>query len=883
MHLLKITRPLAALTLFCLQAGASHGEEVLAPAKQLAQAAMLLPPPQREEVRHKALAIVLLAEYGRLLPSGLSPGQWEALEKVFLEGSFDDAVRSQQAASMPPADTVRFDGGRLDGGGFARTDNIIGTNGRPIALDRRLPTRLIPLNQGEANRLHQAASVFSATPEADSVRERTDALYRARLGNHMVDDGIFCRLYAGRTDDLYYRLVQEHPRAPSEMNFYAISESLPGRNYHPLTGIGSPVSVPSPWFSVSEILSGGGLLAVEDFKNRNRRADVRNPFFGFAARVLPFLGPSLENSQPGEELNVSKDVIRRAIQSPHRFTPKPVEPIFSDPSHFFGCLLPRFLCVARRMSRAEMAEEFRKIDFGTPLPDVPTEPIGNEVLTEPSKWTKSEFFQELPALLELDSSTEHNPNTDLFAGPQEDVGPQPPPAAPEAVPETPSNVLVQTLPNSAASEVASSSTPPAPAPPPAPPLPSSMPLVAAMPSPNPPAQGEKPATPAPEPVAAPAALAAAFPISHSPFVSSFAASLLRGGPNPAFAISHFAFAPQARNIVFLAETEFPGIDMATLAVSSPPLSSPDLISIEPSPQIGVSVFPERTQPAPLPGPLLVENITPTKLPRPSAPMLPRATPQMIVLKETMDEPPRSARIETPTSLTLDFSPSLPESPSLLAALAPSSRNLTPDVGSLLMETGFPAPGTELASTAPSRSAEPSSPQPIPSETSSALSLQPSASSPVPQPIPSEAPGAHYLAVITPGISASTKYLNDLAVNDAVLSKNAATLNRVNCYLQWLNSAVEPVESYLASSSGLATAPKNELQAAAAVTGDELNTLLDRRKSLLKERERLLSERGQLRSLIEGEPLRLSTAKLDALLGRPIEVSNLVALNSSRYR
>jgi hypothetical protein len=688
----------------------------------------------------------------------------------------------------------------------------------------------------------------------------------------MVDDGIFCRPYAGRTDDLYYRLVQEHPRTPSEMNFYAIAESLPGRNYHPLTGIGSPVSVPSPWFSVSEILSGGGLLAVEDFKNRNRRADVRNPFFGFAARVLPFLGPSLESSQPGEELNVSKDVIRRAIQSPHRFTPKPVEPIFSDPSHFFGCLVPRFLCVARRMSRAEMAEEFRKIDFGTPLPDVPSEPIGNEVLTDPSKWTKAEFFQELPALLELDSSTEHNPNTDLFAGPVEEADRQPLPPTPEEVPETPFNVLVQTLPNSAASEVAASSATPAPA------LPSAMPLVAAMPSPNPPAQAEKPAAPtlAPEPAATPSALAAAFPISHSPLTPSFAASLLRGGPNPAFPISHFAFAPQQRNIVLLAETEFPSIDMGTLAVSSPPLSSPDFISIEPSPQIGVSAFPERTQPAPLPGPLLVENITPTKLPRPSEPMLPRGTPPVIVLKEIMDEPPRSARIETPASHTLDFPPSLSESPSLLAALAPSSQNLTPDVGSLLMETGFPAPGTEHASIAPARSAEPSSLQPSPSETPSALS-------PVPQPIPTETPGAHYLAVVTPGISASTKYLSDLAVNDAVLSKNSATLNRVNCYLQWLNSALEPVESYLASSSDLASAPKSELQAAATATGDELNSLLDRRKSLLKERERLLSERGQLRSLIEGEPLRLSTVKLDALLGRPIEVTNLVALNSSRCR
>ncbi|MEI8311460.1 MAG: hypothetical protein WCH98_11965, partial [Verrucomicrobiota bacterium] len=488
MHLLKITGPLAALAVIFRPAAAWPADNVAAWAKKLAEAAMILPPAQRGEVRHKALAIILLEEYGRLLPRGLSPGQWEVLENIFLEGRFADSVRRQQAATMPPADTVSFDGGRLEGGGFARIDNIIGTSGSPIALDRCLPTRLIPLNPGEAERLHRAASAFTSNPAAAGIRVRTDALYRARLDSRMAGDGIFFRPYAGRTDDLYYRLVQNNPGPASEMNFYAIAESLPARRYHPITGIGSPALVPSPWFSVSEILSGGGLLAVENFKSRSPHADVRNPFFGFAARVLPFLGPG--NSRPGGELNVSKDAIRRAIESPHRFTPKPVEPIFNDPSHFYGCLVPQFIRVARRMTRAEMAEEFRKIDFGTPLPGVPDEPAGNEVLVNPSKWTKAEFFQELPGILDLDSAPQYNPDTDLFAGPPQGSGPQSVPGArqPSATTDI---ILVQALPGPALQQVVAG--PPAATPPPAAPLPSPMPLVASIHSPGPPPVESEPA------------------------------------------------------------------------------------------------------------------------------------------------------------------------------------------------------------------------------------------------------------------------------------------------------------------------------------------------------------------------------------------------------
>jgi hypothetical protein len=725
MHLLKTTGTLAALALFCLPAVAWPADDAAASAKKLADAAMFLPPAQREEVRHKALAIILLAEYGRLLPSGLSPGQWEILENIFLEGRFEDSVRRKQADAMPPADTVSFDGGRLDGGGFSRIDNIIGTNGSPIALDRRLPTRLVPLNPGEEERLHRAASAFTANPAAAGIRERADALYRARLDNRMAGDGIFYRPYAGRTDDLYYRLVQNNPGPASEMNFYAIAESLPARRYHPITGIGSPALVPSPWFSVSEILSGGGLLAVESFKSRSPHADVRNPFSGFAARLLPFLGPGMENSRSGGELNVSKDVIRRAIESPHRFTPKPVEQIFTDPSHFFGCLVPQFIRVARRMTRAEIAEEYRKIDFETPLPDVPDEPAGNEVLVNPSKLTKAEFFQELPGILELDSAPKYNPDAALFADSPDMSGSQPVRTAPGARQPsvTTDIVLVQSLPGPGPQEVVAA--PPASTPPPSAPLPSPMPLVASIPSLSPPAMEVEPAaTPAAEPPSTPPAS----------LFSSDGLSVVEQA-------SRLLFSPQAG-------------DRDGRPTFQPPLK--------------FVPFPS--------GPLPTDHIAPAAPPAP---------------------------------------------PEILPEKAVASASLPP------------------------------------------------------------LPAAHYLAVVTPDISASGKYLGDIAASDAVLSKNAASLNRTNCYLQWIKAALDPVEAYLDRSPGLAQAQKAGLQAATSAAGNELNSLLENRQSLGKEREQLLSERSRLRSLIEGEPLRLTTSKLDALLGRHVEVHQVVAQETSR--
>lgn len=383
---------------------------VISCAKELARTSAFLPEGERRQVLQKVLAVLLLAEYGRILPPELTSGQWEVLESVFLTDRFDDSVRREQALRLPPADGLAFDGSRLTGSGFGRIDQLIGTNGQPIALDRRLPTRLIPLDAPSAARLQQRVADFSNRPESAPMRKRTETLYGAPVGSNLAADGVFFRPYAGRMDDFYYRWVQENQRLSPELNFYALSESLPGRRFHPLTGLGSPAAVPAPWFSVSDMLSGGAMLAVEDFKQKNPKAGAGNPFRGFAARVLPFLGSSLENTKFGDEFLVSRETIRRAIQDTRRFAPQPVKPIFNDPSRFFGWLGGYYEHIAKRLSRKEMAAEIAKIDFATPLPDLPTEPDANEIFIDPAQWKNEEFFKDLPELLDLKTTKKFDPS-----------------------------------------------------------------------------------------------------------------------------------------------------------------------------------------------------------------------------------------------------------------------------------------------------------------------------------------------------------------------------------------------------------------------------------------------------------------------------------------
>ena len=308
----------------------------------------------------------------------------------------------------------------------------------------------------------------------------------------------------------------------------------------------------------------------------------------------------------------------------------------------------------------------------------------------------------------------------------------------------------------------------------------------------------------------------------------------------------------------------------------PPVLSPDLLALDLSSRIGRPELPGSAQPAPSVGPLLADNIVFREMPRQSPP----PPSQVVLLAETEFPGSDSAMLKAPLPPVL--------SPDLLALdlssrvgrpELPGSAQPAPSVGPLLADNIPPAPSPLPPPAAlPSLASEKISPERTVASASPPQAAEPAAS-PAPSASSSEAPPAQYLAVVTPEISAAEKYLSDISASDAVLATNAASLHRVNCYLKWFNSALEPVETYLSSSPGLAKAQKAELQGATSSVETELSALLDQRKSLVKERELLLADRGQLRTRIEGEPLRSSTVKLDGLLGRPIEVSSRFALQT----
>jgi hypothetical protein len=306
--------------------------------------------------------------------------------------------------------------------------------------------------------------------------------------------------------------------------------------------------------------------------------------------------------------------------------------------------------------------------------------------------------------------------------------------------------------------------------------------------------------------------------------------------------------------------------------------------------------------------LLADHIVPAATPAPAeiipaitAASAPPPEAEPAALAAAAPAPPAPIAIPAETEFPTGGIAML-EAPPILPADLPSFDLPLPADAPVLAERAEPPPvvGPLLADHITPAATPPAPPEITPEKAVASNPLPPAAESaalaaatpalPVPARIiptesvastsPSPLPASHYLAVVTPDISASEKYLGDIAASDAVLSKNAAALNRTNCYLQWLKAALDPVEAYLDSSPGLAQAQKVGLQAAASAAGNELNSLLENRHSLGKERDQLLSERGRLRSLIEGEPLRLTTARLDAILGRPVEMAKVVAQETS---
>lgn len=369
-----------------IAANATVFDRSAATATELARAARNLPDSERLRTTQAALSIVLLLKFDRLLPN-LSPAALDQIANIFFSENPDPTEQEATAAKFPPADSLVFDGSRLVGGNFRNIDALVGLGGRPIALDRELPSWIVPLESARAQALDSTRAAGLTSQKFAELQSLFNRIHNADVSGRLVADGIFLRPYAGKMDDLYHQLAQKGGRE-GQLDYFAILDSLPARQYSPIAGTAAREFVPPPRVNLSNILSGGSLQAIQNFKAANPRANVKNPFKGLAVRTVPYIGDQLRKTAPGRNLSLSGELMRRAISDPRRFSPPQAPPLFHDPSRFLGQWEdPRFLFVAKKKknSNTELFAEIQKVDFETPLPELSFEPAGNELLSQTSE------------------------------------------------------------------------------------------------------------------------------------------------------------------------------------------------------------------------------------------------------------------------------------------------------------------------------------------------------------------------------------------------------------------------------------------------------------------------------------------------------------------
>ena len=172
-------------------------------AMALAEAARKLPEEERLQATRAALSIILLSRFNRLLPANLDIATLEELARVFLVQKNDSERQRAMANRLPPADSLIFDGSRLVGGNFRNIDALVGMDSRPIALDRDLPTWIVPLTPASAAALDARQQKFQSSPASAATTNLANNIYQADVGGKLAADGIFLRPYAGRIDDRY--------------------------------------------------------------------------------------------------------------------------------------------------------------------------------------------------------------------------------------------------------------------------------------------------------------------------------------------------------------------------------------------------------------------------------------------------------------------------------------------------------------------------------------------------------------------------------------------------------------------------------------------------------------------------------------------------------
>jgi len=248
------------------------------------------------------------------------------------------------------ANGLQYNGQNFIGGNYQFIDNIMGQNG-PIALDRMLPTTLVPLAGGLVQQAQQSVSNFANSAPSSLLSATMSSLMgnlsqnggssvsnvasqaigqllqgsSGSISSGMMGDGVFLRPYAGVIDDAYQALVENG--TPTQITQFFSDANLGGSGYN--TILGSTNNPNLTMVNMDNVLSAGASQAVQSYLQSNSSTGS-NPYQGYANQLLPQLASMISQAVPGTQLIPTAQQIASAQQnSSSSNTPSSFPSLFS--------------------------------------------------------------------------------------------------------------------------------------------------------------------------------------------------------------------------------------------------------------------------------------------------------------------------------------------------------------------------------------------------------------------------------------------------------------------------------------------------------------------------------------------------------------------------
>lgn len=261
-----------------------------------------------------------------------------AMAKRIMLENFSTVLQQHPAgtATAPAAGKI-YDGSAVTGGGEGEIDSLMGMTGLPVALERQLPSQLIPLSASDgqmfgsylshrsslSQQLLQMLTQFLPAPMRNMGSTLASAA--SSLGNNMVGDGIFLRPYMGQADDAYvYSYGSGDPMM--QMAYWATV----GQGYDPL--LGSVSQEESFSGALNNALTQGAAAAVATYLRQSGQPAEANPYATFSQDMAGYAVQTARVTSPGQRINLSNEQVEEFEQG--QAPPLDVNPAAAPPLVF---------------------------------------------------------------------------------------------------------------------------------------------------------------------------------------------------------------------------------------------------------------------------------------------------------------------------------------------------------------------------------------------------------------------------------------------------------------------------------------------------------------------------------------------------------------------